>query len=93
MGYFGYRRRRATKVRNLFPDAPTIFLRPSCEEELERRLRARATESEEAIGRRLEVAHRELVRAKEYQFQVVNDTVDQAVQQIIEILANQGIVK
>ena len=83
----------ATKVRNLFPDAPTIFLRPSCEEELERRLRARATESEEAIGRRLEVARRELVRAKEYQFQVVNDTVDQAVQQIIEILANQGIVK
>ena len=83
----------ATKVRNLFPDAPTIFLRPSCEEELERRLRARATESEDVIGRRLEVARRELARAGEYKFQVVNDTVDQAVHQIIEILENQGITK
>jgi guanylate kinase len=83
----------ATKVRGLFPDAPTIFLRPSSEAELERRLRVRGTESEEGIQRRLEVARRELVRADEYQFQVVNDTVEAAVQQIIEILENQGIAK
>jgi guanylate kinase len=83
----------ATKVRQLFPDAPTIFLRPSSDVELERRLRARGTESEDAIQRRLEVARRELVRADEYQFQVVNDTVEQAVEQISRILENQGIAK
>ena len=69
----------AEKVRGQFPDVPTIFLRPSSEAELERRLRARGTETEEAIQRRLEVARRELARADQYQFQVVNDTVDRAV--------------
>jgi len=83
----------AEKVRAQFPDAPTIFLRPSSEAELERRLRARGTESEEAIKRRLEVARRELARADQYQFQVVNDTVERAVEQISEILTKLGIVK
>jgi guanylate kinase len=82
----------AEKVRGRFPDVPTIFLRPSSEAELERRLRARGTESEEAIQRRLEVARRELARADQYKFQVVNDTVDRAVEQISEILTKLGIV-
>lgn len=82
----------AEKVRGQFPDVPTIFLRPSSETELERRLRARGTESEEAIQRRLEVARRELDRADQYKFQVVNDTVERAVQQISEILSKLGIV-
>ena len=83
----------AEKVRAQFPNALTIFLRPSSEEELERRLRARGTESEEAISRRLEVARRELARADQYKYQVVNDTVDRAVKQISEILKKLGIVK
>jgi guanylate kinase len=83
----------AAKVRGRFPDAPTIFLRPSSEAELERRLRTRGTDSEEAIRRRLEVALRELARAGEYKFQVVNDTVERAVEQMSEILKELGIVK
>jgi guanylate kinase len=83
----------AEKVRAQFPNALTIFLRPSSEEELERRLRARGTESEDAISRRLEVARRELARADQYKYQVVNDTVDRAVKQISEILKKLGIVK
>jgi guanylate kinase len=82
----------ADKVRRQFPDVPTIFLRPSSEAELERRLRARGTESEEAVGRRLEVARRELARADQYQFQVINDTVDRAVDRITEILAQLGVI-
>ncbi|HEX4411979.1 MAG TPA: guanylate kinase [Lacipirellulaceae bacterium] len=83
----------AEKVRCRFPEAPTIFLRPSSDLELERRLRSRGTESEEAINRRLEVARRELARADQYKYQVVNDTVDRAVDQISEILKQLGIVK
>jgi guanylate kinase len=83
----------AEKVRQRFPHVLGIFLRPSSEEELERRLRARGTESEAAVQRRLEVARRELARADQYQFQVVNETVDQAVDEIRRILKNQGIVK
>jgi guanylate kinase len=82
----------AEKVRSQFPDVPTIFLRPSSEAELERRLRARGTESEQAIQRRLEVARRELARADQYQYQVINDTVDRAVEQVTEILMKLGIV-
>lgn len=82
----------AEKVRGQFPDVLTIFLRPSTEAELERRLRARGTESEAAIARRLEVARRELARANQYKFQVVNDTVDRTVDEIGEILKKLGIV-
>lgn len=83
----------AEMVRRLYPDALTIFLRVNSEQELERRLRNRGTESNEAIGRRLEVARRELARADQYRFQVVNHSIDETVNQISEILLNQGIAK
>jgi guanylate kinase len=83
----------AEKVRRQIPNLPSIFLRPSSEAELERRLRARGTESEVAIQRRLEVARRELAGAEQYQFRVVNDTVERAVDEIGEILTKQGIVR
>ncbi len=82
----------AEKVRQQLPGVPTIFLRPSSDAELERRLRARGTESEEAIRRRLEVARREQARAERYQFQVVNDTVERAVDEISRILEKLGVV-
>jgi guanylate kinase len=80
----------AEKVRRQLPGVPTIFLRPSSEAELERRLRSRGTESEEAIERRLATARHELAQADRYQHQVINDTVDRAVDQISEILARCG---
>jgi guanylate kinase len=83
----------AEKIRGQFPEVPTIFLRPSSEAELERRLRARGTESQEAIERRLEVARRELARANQYKYQVINDTVERAVNEIGQILNKLGIVK
>jgi guanylate kinase len=83
----------AEKVRDRFPGVLTIFLRPSSETDLKRRLQARGTESEEAIARRLEVARRELARADSYQFQVVNDQVDRAVDEIDNILMKQGIIE
>jgi guanylate kinase len=82
----------AEKVRRQLPDVPTIFLRPGSDAELERRLRARGTETEVAIQRRLEVARRELAQAETYQFQVMNDTVDRAVDQLSEILKQLAIV-
>ena len=69
-----------------YPDSITIFVHPSSLDELERRLRGRGTESEESIGRRLEVARRELACADRYQYQVLNDDVDRAVQEICEII-------
>ena len=79
----------AQAVIEQFPDAVTIFLRPSTREELERRLRGRGTETEQAIGRRLARADGELALAGRYQYQVINDNMDQAVQNICRILTSQ----
>ncbi len=76
-----------------FPDAVTIFIQPSTLAELEHRLRSRGTETEEAIQRRLEVARREIALADRYTHQVVNDTVSQAVTDIVHILQDRGIPK
>jgi len=78
-----------------FPEAITIFIRPrpdtaSSLAELERRLRERETESEAAIQRRLEVAARELAQAHHYRYQVTNDNLDRAVQEICQILSPSG---
>jgi guanylate kinase len=73
-----------------YPDAVTIFVRPESVEELERRLRGRRTETEDVIERRLAVARRELAAADRYRFQVVNQSVDTAVQEIVGILERAG---
>lgn len=74
-----------------YPDAITIFVRPDSIEELERRLVARGTENPAAIAQRLEVARRELAQAGWYQHQVINNDVDQAVDEIVDILLASGV--
>src|SRR6476620_1247173 len=54
------------------PDALTIFVHSGSVEELDRRLRARKTESEDALARRLETAKRELAQKDRYRYQVIN---------------------
>ena len=76
----------ADAVVRQFPDAVTFFVRPGSSAELERRLRARGTESAEAIVRRLETARRELTQADRYQNQIINDDIERAVTQMCGIL-------
>lgn len=56
-----------------YPEAITIFVEPSHPDQLLERLRGRGTESPEAMARRLEVAHRELLQSHHYRHRVVND--------------------
>ena len=81
----------AAHVLDQFSEAVTLFIRPASLEELERRLRSRGTESEADISRRLEVARRELELADRYQYQVVNDKVDKAVEDICKLLRDRGL--
>jgi guanylate kinase len=74
-----------------YPDAITLFVHPSSPEELQRRLRGRGTETEASIARRLEVARRELSMANRYQFEVLNDDVDRAAQEICDIIRSQEV--
>ena len=79
----------ATAVMRQFPDALTIFVRPSSLAELERRLRGRGTESPQSIRQRLSQATHELELADRYGYQVINDDMDRAVEEICTILTQQ----
>jgi guanylate kinase len=68
------------------PDALTIFVHSGSVEELERRLRARNTESDEALARRLATARRELEQKSRYRHEVINRDVRAAVREVCEIL-------
>jgi len=76
----------AAAVVEQYPDAVTLFIRPRSVEELERRLRGRGTENEEALQRRLQRARDEIAQEHRYRHIVVNDEVDRAVSQIGDIL-------
>ena len=80
----------ALDVLQQIPEAVTIFINPGSLAELERRLRSRATESEDSIQQRLAEAGREMEQAATYQHQVINDNLDRAVQELCDILAQQG---
>lgn len=75
------------QVRRRCPDARSIFIRASTPEVNEQRLRARGTESEEALRQRLAGALRELACADRYEFQVVNDDLDVALRRLEDITA------
>ncbi len=74
------------QVRRLCPEAVSIFVRAASQAEYERRLRARGTESEEQVQRRLRAAQSELARAPEYDFQVINDDLATALAELRAIV-------
>ncbi|HXG10897.1 MAG TPA: guanylate kinase [Gemmataceae bacterium] len=76
----------AAQVRSRCPDSYGIFLQAPSLEVLEQRLRARGTESEEAIQRRLATARRELEHVGAYQQVVVNDDLDRTVAALRQII-------
>jgi len=77
------------QVKRCCPEAVSIFLRTSSLETYEKRLRDRKTESEEDIQHRLEGARSELARAPEYDYQVINDNLEDAVAQLRSIVLAQ----
>ena len=76
----------AEKVMNHRSDLVSVFITIPSFEELERRLRARATETEDKIRRRMATAQMELSRAFRYQYVVLNDEVERAVARINTII-------
>lgn len=68
------------------PDAVSIFLLPPSWEELERRIRSRATDDDATIRKRLKNARQEIKSADAYQHRVVNDDLNRAVEEIRRIV-------
>lgn len=76
----------ALNVKKIMPDAQLIFILPPSIEELEARLRGRHTETEEAIQKRLNTVKSEMENSKHFDYQVVNDSIDNAVCKLEEIM-------
>jgi len=73
-------------VRMIYPDGVFIFVLPPSLADLEGRLRARGTDSEERIKLRLENARREIEIAREYDYTVVNDDLEDATRKVLSII-------
>lgn len=80
----------ALRVMELYPDAVTIFLHPPSMEECERRLRSRASESEEAVQKRLRQVQEEIGQSGRYRYQVINDRLDDTIAEISRILRREA---
>jgi guanylate kinase len=78
----------AEQVRRVYPDCFSVFLQASSPDEFERRLRARGTEDEASIARRLETARRELARVGEYDRVILNDDLATAVAELRRLAAS-----
>ena len=79
----------ALNVKNIMPEATLIFILPPSFEELEARLRGRHTETEEAIQKRLASTKLELENSKNFDYQVVNDSIENAVSKLEEIMKSK----
>ena len=77
----------ALNVMKKRPDGVYIFLLPPSLDELKNRINNRGTETPESLAKRLESAKNEIDTGKKYQYAIVNDTVDAAVEKIKAILA------
>lgn len=76
----------AQKIRELYPDVVAVFLMPPSMEILEERLRRRETDDEDDIIRRMEISKAEIARAKDYDYIVFNDILENAVDNISAII-------
>ncbi len=76
----------AKQIKKMYPESITIFIIPPSFEILEKRLRARGTDSESSITRRLASAKSELEKYKQYDYIVFNDDLDSAIDQVMAII-------
>ena len=78
----------ASIVKKLYPDSVGIFILPPSMDELENRLRSRGTENEDDVVKRLEIARSEIAQQDNYDYLVINDDLEKASEDVLEILHN-----
>jgi len=76
----------AQQVKEKFPESLSIFLLPPSNDELEKRIRNRGTEKEEAINRRLDRAKYEIASSDKFDFVLTNHDVNETVKGVFKII-------
>jgi len=79
----------ACQVRERIPEAKSIFILPPSKQALEMRMRNRGQDSEQVIAQRLAAAREEMSHFREFDYLVVNEHFDQAVQEVTAIFTAQ----
>lgn len=79
----------AMKVKKKIPEALLVFVTPPTVEELERRLRERGTETAQVIADRLARAGEEAKGMDQYDYILVNDTVEECVDHLHQIIVSE----
>ncbi len=80
----------ARQVREKLPEARSIFILPPSRRALEERLRARSTDSDPVIQRRLRDAAADIAHWREFDYVVINDRFEQAILDLQSIVAERG---
>ena len=80
----------ARQVRARIPEAVSIFILPPSRAALEQRLKGRSTDSDEVIQRRLRDAAEDLDHWREFDYVVINDQFEQAIEDLQAIVENRG---
>jgi guanylate kinase len=80
----------AAQVRARLPEARSIFILPPSRASLEHRLKARSTDSNAVIARRLQDAARDLAHWAEFDYVVINDRFDAALEDLQAIVDDRG---
>ena len=81
----------AAQVRLKFPDCISIFILPPSLQALEARLKARGQDSNEVIARRLHAAQDDIAHVAEFDYVIINDKLDVALQQLNAIVIAAGL--
>jgi len=76
----------ALKIKEKFPEGIFIFILPPSMEELKNRIKKRGTETEEEIIKRFKSAYEELNYVSRYNYVVINDSIEEAVEKIKAII-------
>jgi guanylate kinase len=72
--------------RHFHSDSVLIFIKPPSVEELRKRLESRKTENSDMLKRRMERVPIELEKGKEFNYQIVNDNLQKAIDEVDEIV-------
>lgn len=76
-------------VKKVFPEAVLIFIRPPSLEELNKRISGRGTDTQEAIDLRLSCAPDELQAAKQYDYIIYNNVIEDAYAELLNIIERE----
>ena len=79
----------ALNIKKLMPDSVLIFIVPPSAEELERRLRNRATDSDEVIQLRLQNSLKEMTFQDQYDYVVVNDKLEDCIAKVRKVIEQE----